>query len=80
MKRHLVLMMNDGVFSRRTGAGRMNEHVLQFVASVADRWTRVTLLATTVPRDSPASRLSRFSAVGRCDTRGELGVRDLGVR
>jgi glycosyltransferase involved in cell wall biosynthesis len=47
-------MMNDGVFSRRTGAGRMNEHVLQFVASVADRWTRVTLLATRVSQDSPA--------------------------
>jgi Arc/MetJ family transcription regulator len=26
------------------------------------------------------TRLSRFSAGIRCDTRGELGVRDLGVR
>src|SRR5262245_38584646 len=54
MKKHLVLMMNDGVFSRRTGAGRMNDNLLQFVASLAGRWTRVTLLATTVPEDSPA--------------------------
>lgn len=54
MSRHLILMMNDGVFSRRTGAGRMNENVLQFVASMADHWTQVTLLATSVRSDSPA--------------------------
>ena len=54
MIKHLILMMNDGVFSRRTGAGRMNENVLQFVASMTGRWTRVTLLATSVHQDSPS--------------------------
>ena len=47
-------MMNDGVFSRRTGAGRANEYLLQFVSTMTDRWARVTILSTTVSRDSPA--------------------------
>src|SRR6266704_5942807 len=37
-------------------------------------------VAAAKSREPCGSRLTRFSAVGRCDTRGELGVRDLGLR
>ncbi|MER7273496.1 glycosyltransferase [Dactylosporangium sp. NPDC000244] len=52
--RHLLVMMNDGVFSRRTGAGRANENMLQFIGSMGDHWARVTIVATKVSPDSPA--------------------------